>query len=201
MKKISTLPLIPILLLATAILTACGKSDSKDKPDFRSWQHSTTTSRKIGGLNVPTASVLDCRKIQPASENVHYYYSVIANPKSKTTKKQDGKVTVTTYSQAQFEIEYTAKSPTGKDFFTRSLIYIDADFRVLESAEGKSFQVTANESTLMQYGVHRILGDLLVGSIMFELYEQPQTQPTKTKVNITPLDLPGLESGDTVECR
>lgn len=196
------------ILLSVSFVVACGKKDEKSKPDFNSWKGSVITERKNGDKVIPTASVLNCRKVQEFSENVHYYYSVIANPESIKTLTTEANVKETSYSQAEFSIEYYSANPEGNNTINKGIFSVDVDFKIIEMDGGqgdKAAIITANKLTIARikglYSNNPFFNSLKEGDEIMMIVEPADGQFKSTKLNGTKVDLPGLTKGEKLECR
>lgn len=197
--------LVKTLILISALLTlsACqGKDEYKD-PKLDAWQNGKITGRTVGGKEIPTAYIFDCRKITDA-KNVHYYYSLIADPKGVESRNENGEKVIT-YNDANFNIDYHSVNygKNKSNSLLKGLFSLNVDFKVIERHEGFSEAiVTANETTVINikyyYKKSPYLNQVKAGDELFrlrhDLFQQSST-------NLTEYDMPGTTNGESLECR
>lgn len=188
-----------IIGLATILVTLVACQEKEKSPNFSLWQRNDIAEREVGGKSVPTKYILDCRRIDTA-ENVHYYYSVVANPTFKENKLADGSIE-SIYTDAQFSIDIYTSSTKGEVSLKKGLVLVDVDFKIVESPKKEFLAfVTANRSTATDFQEN------YENNPYFNYIKEGQEIMTLDEIkgvrsNITKMDLPGLTKGDALECR
>lgn len=192
-----------LMILSTLFAMSACTDISYQEPATDSWNNAKTTSRTVDGKTIPTSYIFDCRHITDA-KNVHYYYSLIADPQGAESRNNQGEK-VTTYNKAEFGIQYTASNygRTSSNGYTKGLVLVDVDFQITESSKGYSEAVvTANENTVATfreyYKNNPYFNHVQVGDELLRMRSNPFSRHS---TNVTELDLPGLTQGDDLECR
>jgi hypothetical protein len=196
--------MINTLMALTALFTmsACTVVDEQD-PKLEAWNSAKVTRRSADGKEVPTAYIFDCRKVTEA-KNVHFYYSLIADPKGVESRNHRGEK-VTTYNNAELGIIYTANNYGRREStgYTKGVLSVDVDFQIIENSRGYSEAiVTANESTIATlreyYKNNPYFNHVKVGDELLRLQSNPFS---RMSTNVTEVDMPGITKGDQLECR
>lgn len=193
-----------IALATLASLAACEVKEQNLK-DYSTWNRSTIGDRKIDGKTVPTSYIFDCRHVTDA-KNVHYYYSLIADPTGVVSQNDDGEK-VTSYKQASLEIEVTtvnsADSQGASTNYNKGVLSADVDFHIVQSGRSVAdAYVVANNETVKTlrafYKNNPHFNNVKVGDVLMHMQSNPFSRHSK---NLTPQDLPGITNGDDLECR
>lgn len=202
--KVSTL----VILFCSSLLSlSCAKKESiAEKPNFAAWKASTLSERKIGNEVIPTEKVLACRKTESLPENVQYYYTVVANPETKKETVDENNAKITSYSQAELQIEYYAISADGADTLVKILFSANVDIQFIQLDNGMGdvlAKVTVSTETLetiqAKYKSNPYFKYLKEGDEILTLNDKKGSFNSK-KSNVTKMELPGLMQGDSVEC-
>lgn len=192
-----------IALSALVALSAC-EVKSESAKDFSAWERSTITKRHGEVGDIPTGYIFDCRRISDA-QNVHYYYSLIADPKGVSTYNENGEK-VTTYKEAEFDIQVTTSNYVGGDNVThanKSVVDARVDFIIVERSQGYSEAfVAANKDTVGTLKAFNkrnpYFNNVKEGDVLFSMRSNPFS---RISTNTTEQDMPGIVNGEDLECR
>lgn len=189
-------------VIACLILSACAQPKTEKKKDYFGWKRTEIKSRvQADGTEMPTKYVLDCRHVTEA-ENVHYYYSVVADPTPEIVKTDSG-TTEMIYKNANLVISQTISSVEETVHLYKGILHVDVDFKIVKAENGTALAIaTANEKTVNLlkpfYDHEPYFSDIQKGDEIFVLqHESLQGQPK----NLTQIPIPGLNEHDALECR
>lgn len=180
-------------------LTACVVQESKN--DFKDWKNPRVTRAAEDGSIIPTDYVVDCRHIGDV-ENVHYYYSVIADPKPEMQYGPMGEKE-SVYHNADFSINYVSTSVNSNSGLFKGVVYLPVSFKIKETDKGDIVGVvTANEETMAiisnYYQENPYFSRIQLGDEILVLL---QHRISNSFTNLTKVNIPGLTKGDSLECR
>ena len=85
-----TRKIVLLFIVLPFILTACSKNDTNSAP-LSDWNYGQITGRSIGGKEIPTTMVIECRK--KSDSQVTYVFQVISNTRDAVTTGESEKVT------------------------------------------------------------------------------------------------------------
>ena len=183
-----------------SLIIGCGKKEEKQDSNLLAWKRSTITGRTLDNKSIPTAYILDCRKLD-SLKNIHYYYSVVVNPESVKINSEGYKKELI-YSDAQFDIEYVLLTKDGNGLTTMGLFSSKVDFKIVEDKEGQTAFITANKETMSQ--MHNLnlnprFEKFKEGDELITFFNPIQSN--LTKINKSKVELPGIKENESLECR